>query len=402
MKRWLVPTILLLAVTSVFGQDEERVSIQTRIEKQSATVTGDRGLFTVSSVETLNKGQFGVTAGWNNIDRTPKDLDINTYPVSFSIGILPGLMFTTTYEVQRQILAANLIQPGYYSEFPYVSKRFAKGPGDMYLGGKYRLWRQRDNVGGFAVRGYVKLGLAKPENGLGTGRTDGGADLIFTSSLPWKLHEVMMHSSIGYLATRNGKNPVPLMLKDEVRSGVGVAFPSTRTLQGIVEYVTTTFVGAGSPNDASIVVQDPSDVAAGVRYLDLDRGLTFNAGYRINTKFDRLFPNNGDRNGMVFGVSYTRPIAAIRNNHYPVIVLEADSAEIAPGGSAVITATGFDADNDPLTYSWTTTDGHIEGSGNRVSFSATGVTSGRVTIRATASDGRGGTATSQIDITVRR
>src|SRR6185436_14224842 len=106
MKRWLAPTVLLFAITtSAFAQNEERTSIQTRIEKQSATINGDRGLFTVSSVETLNKGQFGFGAGWNNFDRTPRDLDINVFPVSFSYGVISRLTVMGSYEVQRQVKA---------------------------------------------------------------------------------------------------------------------------------------------------------------------------------------------------------------------------------------------------------------------------------------------------------
>src|SRR6185436_5276710 len=149
-------------------------------------------------------------------------------------------------------------------------------------------------------------------------------------------------------------------------------------------------------------VQNPSDIAAGVRYLDLGTGLTFNAGYRINTKFDQKFPNNNERNGMVFGVSYTRPVPAIRSNHYPVVALEADSIELAAGASTSITATGFDADNDTLTWAWASTGGKVEGSGPKVAFSAAGLAPGKYTIRATANDGKGGLATGEIDITVRQ
>src|SRR6476646_587022 len=147
MKRWLAPTILLFAVTSLFAQNEERTSIQTRIEKQAATINGDRGLFTVSSVETLNKGQFSFGAGWNNFDRTPRDLDINAFPVSFAYGVMPRLTVMGSYEVQRQIKASNLVQTGFNSSFPYVTGRFSKGPGDTSIAGKYRVWRQHDNIG---------------------------------------------------------------------------------------------------------------------------------------------------------------------------------------------------------------------------------------------------------------
>ena len=409
MKRLLLSTFILLIATTALAQDPERVASQTRISKQSSTVMGDRGLFTVPSVETLNQGQFAVTSAWSNESRTPKSLNINTFPLSFSVGVLSRLTVTATYEVQRQIKASNLTQPGFYTPLPYVTTPFQKGPGDTYVAGKYRLWRQPDNLGGMAIRGFVKAGTADPSKGLGTGQTDGGVDLIFTSALPWVLHNFLLDSSIGYTKTSNGKTPFPATLKDEVRSGVGVAFPSggvnifPGTLQGIVEYTTTTLVGCcAKATLAPASIQDPSDVTAGIRLLFLSPGLTLDAGFRVNTKFDTTFPGNRGREGMTFGLSYTKPVRSIVNNHYPIIALESATPEIPVGGSAVITATGFDADNDALTYNWTSTAGQIEGSGEKVTFRAAGLAAGTYTIRATASDGKGGIATAQIDIVVRQ
>jgi hypothetical protein len=405
MKRLLVPTILLLAATSVFAQDPERTAVQTRIGKQSATVMGDRGLFTVPSVETLNKGQFGMGIGWSNTDRTPRDLDVSTFPVSFSVGLFSRFMVSAAFEAQKQIKASNLVQPGFNSSMPFVRTRFSKGFGDTYISGKYRLWRQRDNIGGMAVKGFVKVGTGDPEDGLGTGQTDGGADLIFTSQIPWV--NILLHSSMGYTATHDGKEPFAVTLKDEVRSGLGIAWPSNglgagaATIQGIFEYTTASYVGASSPNAATTDLQNPSDVAAGLRVLLLDSGMTLDAGYRINTKFDRDFPNNRERNGFTFGVSYTKPVRPLGNNRFPVIALETDSIEVARDGSIAIVASGFDADNDPLTYSWTATGGKVEGSGERVTFRATGLAPGKYTVRATAIDGKGGISTSEVEITVR-
>ena len=48
------------------------------------------------------------------------------------------------------------------------------------------------------------------------------------------------------------------------------------------------------------------------------------------------------------------------------------------------------------------TAGKVEGSGEKVTFRATGLAAGTYTIRATASDGKGGTATAQIDISVKQ
>src|SRR2546427_7106542 len=106
-----------------------------------------------------------------------------------------------------------------------------------------------DNIGGIALRGYVKANSASAAKGLGNGQVDGGVDLVFTSVLPWKLSGILLHSSTGYYATRKGTHPVALDLKDEFRSGLGVAFPKSGikmgagTMQGIIEYVTGTFVG---------------------------------------------------------------------------------------------------------------------------------------------------------------
>ena len=405
MKRFLVPITALVFATCVYAQDADKIATQTRIAKQSATETGDRGLFTVPSVETLNKGQFSAGFGWSNLDRTPRDIDINSLPVFFSYGLLGRLTVTGTFETQRQVTARTLSQPGFNSAYPFVNQRFAKGYGDTILTGKYRFQRRKDNIGGMSFKGFVKFGTADTKTGLGTGATDVGADVIFTSLLPLNF---LMDSTIAYTATSDAKDPVTGSIrgiKDEMRSGLGAAWPSSGlklggSLQGIFEYSTVTYVGAGSKNLAKSV-PNPSSIAIGIRYLMLDSGITLNAGYRTNIKFDFTFPENRERRGFTFSLSYTKPVRPPGNNRFPVVSLETSSDEIAVGGSATITATGYDADNDPITYSWVTSGGQIVGSGEKVTFNATGVAPGKYTIRTTASDGKGGTATSLIDVTVK-
>lgn len=404
MKQFLAPIVVLLITTSTFAQTSERVAKQTRIAKQSATTTGDRGLFTIPSVETLNKGQFSFGAGFSNTDRSPRDIDINSFPVYFSYGLVGRLTVTGTFETQRQVTARNLAQPGFNSSAPFVSDGFTKGYGDTIIGAKYRLQRRKDNIGGISLKGFVKIGTADPKKGLGTGRTDVGADVIFSSLLPLGF---LLHSNMAYTATSDTKDPRVIGIKDEMRSGFGAAWPASGigaasgTLQGIIEYSTVTFVGAGSPNAAK-TVQNPSDIAAGVRFLMLDSGITLDAGYRNNIKFDFKFPNNRNRHGFTFGLSYTKPVMiASGSNRFPVIALETDSEEISAGGSASITATGYDADNDTLTYQWSASGGQIVGTGDKVTFNATGIAPGKYTVRARAMDGKGGVATSLIEITVK-
>jgi len=66
MRRFLLLILLLLITPSLYAQDAEKVATETRIAKQSSTEDGDRGLFRVPSVETLNKNQFSFGYGWSN------------------------------------------------------------------------------------------------------------------------------------------------------------------------------------------------------------------------------------------------------------------------------------------------------------------------------------------------
>ena len=171
-------------------------------------------------------------------------------------------------------------------------------------------------------------------------------------------------------------------------------------MQGIFEYSTLSYVGGGSSNVGSNV-QNARDVSFGIRYLLLDAGMTLNAGYRTNIKVDDTFPGNLRRDGFTFSISYTKPVRLPGNNRFPVVSLETSADQISVGGSATITASGYDADNDRLTYSWSESGGQIAGSGEKVTFNAAGLKPGKYTIRATVSDGRGGTGTSQVEITVK-
>jgi len=100
---------------------------------------------------------------------------------------------------------------------------------------EYRFWRHRDNIGGMALRGYAKIPTADANKGLGSGHTDGGVDLIFTSKLPGILRNVLLDSSIGVTSPFcelkhgpcGGNVPFPITVKHELRSGLGVVFPST-------------------------------------------------------------------------------------------------------------------------------------------------------------------------------
>jgi outer membrane protein OmpA-like peptidoglycan-associated protein len=78
----------------------------------------------------------------------------------------------------------------------------------------------------------------------------------------------------------------------------------------------------------------------------------------------------------------------------------ANPATITVGQQSTITTTASDADNDPLTYSYTTSGGKVTGTGASVQFDSTGAAPGTYTVTCTANDGRGGEAHATTQVTV--
>jgi len=89
-------------------------------------------------------------------------------------------------------------------------------------------------------------------------------------------------------------------------------------------------------------------------------------------------------------------------NRAPSASCSADKNMVYAGSGdfIVVRASASDPDNDPLTYSWTTTGGTVEGSGPEVRWNSSGANPGTYTTKVRVSDGRGGTADCSADIRV--
>ena len=88
-------------------------------------------------------------------------------------------------------------------------------------------------------------------------------------------------------------------------------------------------------------------------------------------------------------------------NHQPAIVsLEATPAKVSPLGTCQIVCTASDADEDELSYNWSTKGGDINGEGATVTWHAPR-SSGSYNVSVTVIDGRGGEVTNHVTIEVR-
>jgi outer membrane protein OmpA-like peptidoglycan-associated protein len=88
-------------------------------------------------------------------------------------------------------------------------------------------------------------------------------------------------------------------------------------------------------------------------------------------------------------------------NHPPTASLSIERSPIMPGEKTGVTCNGTDPDNDPLTYSYTTTGGQIAGSGSNVQFDSTGAQPGNYTVKCAVNDGRGGMADASGNVEVK-
>src|SRR5438445_2810880 len=91
-----------------------------------------------------------------------------------------------------------------------------------------------------------------------------------------------------------------------------------------------------------------------------------------------------------------------KHNHPPTASLSVECSLIHPGERTVITCSGSDPDNDPLTYSYTATGGQIVGSGSNVQFDSTGLKPGSYRVKCSVNDGRGGAADASGSVEVKQ
>jgi outer membrane protein OmpA-like peptidoglycan-associated protein len=104
--------------------------------------------------------------------------------------------------------------------------------------------------------------------------------------------------------------------------------------------------------------------------------------------------------GIVFRFGGNTPLPP--PNHPPVVSCSADKAAVyaGSGDSAAVRAAASDRDNDPLSYSWSTNGGSVEGSGSEARWNSFGAIPGTYTIKVRVDDGRGGTTDCSTDIRV--
>jgi hypothetical protein len=132
----------------------------------------------------------------------------------------------------------------------------------------------------------------------------------------------------------------------------------------------------------------------------------FEADYLLTDYTGPYLSPNGRQNNFRIGsglvLRWGYPPEPPKPNHPPVAACSADKPSVYQGSSdpVAVHVNATDADNDPLTYSYTATGGTVDGTGADVRWSPSGLAIGNYTVNASVSDGKGGTATCSTDIAV--
>lgn len=93
------------------------------------------------------------------------------------------------------------------------------------------------------------------------------------------------------------------------------------------------------------------------------------------------------------------PPAPVPNQSPVISKITANPAEVVSGKSVTIIAVAADPDYDPLTYTWSASDGTFAGTGSKVTWTAPNKT-GNINIGLTVADNRGGQTTGSVAVNV--
>ena len=303
------------------------------------------------------------------------------------------------------------------NEFPFTGTNTSiNGSMLTYLFGPRLNWRRFDYFVPFVhfLVGGAHSGIEM--NGTGNQdsfatATGGGVDIVITKSLAWRFAQIdylMTNFSGPALGANSRQNDLRVGSGLVLRFGIPNPPPPPNHPPVAACSATPTSIFAGSGDSVAVHVNasdpdnDPLTYAYSATGGSVDgtgpdaRWNSTGVGvgtYTVNVKVD-------DGRGGTASCAADIKVEE-KPNHPPTASLSIERSSLVPGEHTGVTCNGSDPDNDPLTYSYTTTGGQITGTGSNVQFDSTGLQPGSYTVKCTVNDGRGGTADASGNVEVK-
>ncbi len=239
----------------------------------------------------------------------------------------------------------------------------------------------------------------------------GGVDMVFHKNFAWRVAE------LDYLMTTfTGANLGSSGRQNNFRAATGLVFrfgipnppppPNHPPVAACSVTPASIYAGSGDTVAVHVTASDPDNdpltysyTATGGAVEGTGPEARWNSAgvavgsYTVNVKVD---------DGKGGSASCAADIKVEEKpNHPPTASLSIERSPIFPSEKTGVTCNGSDPDNDPLTYSYTTTGGKITGSGSNVQFDPAGLQPGSYSVKCTVNDGRGGTADASGNVDVK-
>jgi outer membrane protein OmpA-like peptidoglycan-associated protein/opacity protein-like surface antigen len=303
------------------------------------------------------------------------------------------------------------------SLFPFTgSSADINGSMTSYLFGPRLNWRKFDYFVPFAE--FLVGGARADVELTGTGSQSafamaagGGVDMVLTKNLAWRV------AQLDYFSTAfSGPAVGASARQNSFRAGAGLVFrfgipnppppPNHPPVAACSVSPASVYAGSGDSVAVHVNASDPDNdpltysyTATGGTVEGTGPEARWNStGVAVGSYTVEVKVNDG-KGGSASCAADIK--VEEKPNHPPTATLSIERSPVLPGERTGVTCNGSDPDNDPLTYSYTTTGGQIVGSGATVQFDATGLKPGIYSVKCAVNDGRGGTAEASGNVEVK-
>ena len=392
--------------------------------------TGVNGLFTIESGEPLPRKTIATMVGVNKFTRAPASVSILNTSMGLGYQVSKRWSLFVNFDPNRHVhlgrptqLSVNPISLGcpqvgttiyrsisctiggaasYVEDYPFAN-RDANGVGEVVVGTKFNILSQhRGNPFGLSLRGDIYIPTAMGlGNLLDRQNQSGQVNFGVTAAATRNFGQIMEGTlNAGVRLTRNPRDGSTELLEqaNQFKIGMGLLmFPRSR-FQIISEYNGLIYFGSSTPN-TTFGPRDPVEGIWGLRLYPWKQ-VAVDLGYRYMLNLN----GTHDRHGFVVkvGTSWSPAPPVPPPMLPPSVTCSVDKGSIYLGSGDVVNVSvnATDADNHPMTYSYSATGGTVEGNGPQARWTLDTMPAGNYTVSTQVDDAHGGIVNCSADVKV--